>query len=827
MTSKRGTAVSIVSLSCLALTSLLSAQPALAQPTGPHPRALLNADMVTAWRAQRSDPASPAARSIARCDDAIANPEDYADGQYQGFRWVEALSACLVARAITESAAHTDAAKVYLNALFDDRSTVGDGLGPAYNGGVGIVSQDTGYSMRTHGVFAALGYDWLHDALSAAERQKARTRFAQWVAFHQQPDTYQRAQPGANYHAGHLLALTLIAIGHADEMNAASAGTGSALYAYVRDEMWGEVMAGGVAPRGPLGGGDWLEGWQYGPLSVASYALAGRAMVEQGEAVPFMADYLAQVLERYVHGLTPDDRMFVGGDTGDDAPYLAASALVLNGVIAGHVADAVRAEARGELARLDLPAARDFMLFYEALAAAQPGSASPVERATLPTGYLAAGAGNYYARTAHDPGATWAVSQCRGSIVDHQHQNAGNLVVSRGADDLLVDPGPYGSLSTLTGNAPTMLQPHFNDNYQPSQGAFGEWWGGEQVPANQATRFLFARSTASGVHATRCDYTGQFRFRDVPSPILSASVRDVLLLPGDTGATTLVVDRVATTGAYASTPSPLLLRFRALDSWSESGASASTAAGGSTLLLRRVVGDASTSVASVPVGDCDGPRGSCRAGRFPASELVAEVAGPNPFAVHALDADATGGTPASIDVDSEGARRTLRIARETRPYLVTLSVDGSAVSAYSAPATPSTHVVLNPPAGPNVRVVGTANGDRCDLTLVAAGDGFASPPLVFALGDDCGATEDSTQPPRGTPPPPPPPGDGGVGGGRDGGMGGGGGGGGCSLVSAQGRGHGDGREGPNALAVVAGLVGLAWRQRRRRARRVGSGRPER
>lgn len=783
-------------LAPLALLSLATA-PAEAQPTGPHPRVLLRDDMVQAWQAQQADPDSPAARSIARCDDAIANPEDYVDGQYQGFRWVEALSACLVAHATTGLPAHQTAAKVYLNALFDDRSAIGDGLGPEYNDGVGIVSQDTGYSMRTHGVFAALGYDWLHDSLSSGERQKARTRFAQWVAFHMEPDTYQRAQPGANYHAGHLLALTLIAIAHADEMNAAAAGTGTALYDYVVDEMWGEVMADGVAARGALGGGDWLEGWQYGPLSVASYSLAARAMHEQGESLPFMDGYLAEVLQRYVHGLTPDDRMFVGGDTGDDTPALAPSALVLNAVIAGNVADSVRAQARGELARLDLPGARDFMLFYEALASAEPGDPTAIDRSTLPTGYLAAGAGNFYARSGHDAAATWLVSQCRGTIVDHQHQNAGNVVITRGADDLLVDPGPYGSLSTLTGNAPTMLQPHFNANYQPSQGAFGEWWGGEQVPASEATRLLFARSTESGVHATRCDYTGQFRFRDVPSPIVESSVRDVLLLPGEDGSTTLIVDRVRTRAAYADTPSPLLLRFRALNDWDRDGATATTTEGGSELTVRRVVGDADMSVMAIPVGECDGDRGVCRAGRFPSSELSVQVDGPNPFVVHALDADASGGAPAEITVDTAGTLRALRITRETRPYVVALTEDGLPISEYTTPAAASTHVVLDPPAGSNVRVTATASGDDCVIALAADAGGFTSAPLVFALSAACAVTEDSTQPPVVTPRPPGPPGPGG--GGR----------GGCSVSSAPGLSLGV------ALTLASALL-LARRRRRPR-----------
>ncbi|MBK8411963.1 MAG: hypothetical protein IPL19_28805 [Sandaracinaceae bacterium] len=774
---------------------------AVAQPSGPHPRVLLREDVVLAWRAQQADPASPVARSIARCDDAVANPEDYVDGQYQGFRWVEALTACLVARATTELPAHEAAAKLYLNALLDDRSAIGDGLGPDYNGGVGIVSQDTGYSMRTHGVFAALGYDWLHDALSAAERQKARTRFAQWVAFHQEPDTYQRAQPGANYHAGHLLALTLIAIAHADEMNAAAAGTGTALYDYVVDEMWSEVMASGVAARGALGGGDWLEGWQYGPLSVASYSLAARAMHEQGESLPFMDGYLAEVLQRYVHGLTPDDRWFVGGDTDEDAPALAPSALVLNAIIAGNVADSVRAEARGELQRLALPGARDFMLFYEALASAEPGDAAAIDRSALPTGYLAAGAGNLYARTAHDPSATWLVSQCRGTMVDHQHQNAGNLVITRGADDLLVDPGPYGSLSTLTGNAPTMLQPHFNANYQPSQAAFGEWWGGERVPANEATRFLFARSTESGVHATRCDYSGQFRFRDVPSPIVSSSVRDVLLLPGEDGSTTLIVDRVRTSAAYGDTPHPLLLRFRALNTWAQDGDEATTQEGGSQLTVRRVLGDANMDVEAIPVGECDGDRGVCRAGRFASSELSVEVDGPNPFAVHALDADATATTPAEITVDTNDVVHALRITRETRPYVVVFTEDGSSVDEYITPAAASTHVVLDPPAGASVRVTATASGDDCVVTLAADAGGFASAPLVFALSDACAVTEDSTQPPVVIPGPPGP--------GRPPG-GGGGDGCGCRVSAARGL--------PRGVSLILSSVVFTLLARRRRPR---------
>ncbi len=77
-------------------------------------------------------PGSPVARAIAKCSDARLNPASYASGQYQGFRWVEALDACLVARAATNSPLHRDTAIKYWQALLDDADTIGDANGPRY-----------------------------------------------------------------------------------------------------------------------------------------------------------------------------------------------------------------------------------------------------------------------------------------------------------------------------------------------------------------------------------------------------------------------------------------------------------------------------------------------------------------------------------------------------------------------------------------------------------------------------------------------------------------------------------------------------------------------
>src|SRR5262249_17950459 len=143
----------------------------------------------------------------------------------------------------------------------------------------------------------------------------------------------------------------------------------------------------------------------------------------------------------------------------------------------------------------------------------------PVPRSTWPTSYLAAGSGVLYARTSWRDDAIWAAFVCNHEVnTDHHHPNAGNLVVSRGKDDVIVDPSPYGTASSLTSNAPTVRSGHFPDDYQPSQG----FW-------STATGYTFAAQTASGVLAIRCDYADQYRFQDTPSDIKRA-LRDTVLI---------------------------------------------------------------------------------------------------------------------------------------------------------------------------------------------------------------------------------------------------------------------------------------------------------
>ena len=77
------------------------------------------------------------------------------------------------------------------------------------------------------------------------------------------------------------------------------------LWRHVADDLWGKDMTRALAPGGVLDGGDWGEGWQYGPLSVAEYALAARAIEAHGVDVPGIDRWLEALLVRFVHGLSP------------------------------------------------------------------------------------------------------------------------------------------------------------------------------------------------------------------------------------------------------------------------------------------------------------------------------------------------------------------------------------------------------------------------------------------------------------------------------------------------------------------------------------------
>jgi uncharacterized protein (TIGR03382 family) len=685
---------------------------------------LLDAELRAAWRARSKEGHGPIVGSIAVCGD---HPREHAGAQYMGSEWKKMLQACLVAWAATGDPAHAQTALRYFTALLDDLDTIGDG-----KGGDAAANRDAGYAIRNLGPYTALAYDWLHDApgMTPELQARARRRWAAWLAWFEHSG-YHPHDPGSNYHAGYLLAATMIAVAQAGEAGDA----GRALWRDVADRMWGKEMAAAWAPGGPLDGGDWDEGWQYAPLAVAEYALGARIVRAHGVRVDGAAGWLDSVLRRHVYALTPSDRLWAGGDFDSEAAYMDPSAIGMAAVALGDASPRTRRWAKGELSRLKLD--DQDSLLYDALATVgEPPVLVP--RASWPTFYRAAGTATVFARTGWDPHAIWFVATCARAATDHRGPNAGNFVLSRGAADLIVDPSPYGSLSTLTGNAPTVRSAQLPGPYQPSQGAWGA-----------AVHWQWAMQTAGGVVAARCDYSDAFRFQDRPSDVAEA-LRDFVLLPGADGrdAQLVIVDRAVTGDASRH----MYLRFRV------PGALAMDAAGTATAQIgdaRLAIHGTGGKLGKTALKDCFQPgteRGNCDAARFPVTDYRAEIPGPEPRAVHVIDA--TGPRASATSAPIAGPGWTGVVLTGPRDAVVVWPTRPGAL-AYRAPRRRAiTHVVLDAPAtGGMARLTARPDGDACAVT-VEPGGSVPAAPLVSALDEHCAVA--AADPPPGPPTPGPP-----------------------------------------------------------------------
>ncbi len=700
-----------------------------AAPLSKHPRMLLDPPLRAAWQAQVRQPHSPVARAIAVCSDARTTPK-YDGAQYQGSEWAKALQACLVAWAATGDAHHAATSIKFFTALIDDLDQVGDG-----KGGDRAAWRDSGYAIRMLAPYTALAYDWLYDQLAPELRARARQRWSSWLTWYREHG-YRARAPGNNYQAGYLISATMVAI--------AEAGEGDpALWSLVSDELWGKDMAAALASGGILDGGDWAEGWQYGPLSVAEYALTARVAKRAGIPVAGIEPWLAGLLRRHVYALSPGDRVYAGGDTENEEPNLAPALLTLDAVALGDAPANERRWARAEIARLGLH--DDNFVLYDALAAAGDPPAD-VPRLTWPTWYESAATGTLYARTRWDDRAVWLVTTCQhGLPVDHRHADAGNFVLSRGKDDLIVDPSPYGTQSTLTSNAPTIASGRLPRKYSPSQAGW-----------STRTGWDWTAQTRSGVVAARCDYSDQYRFQDRASDVPEA-LRDLVLLPSSDGgdASLVVVDR-ATTG---SSDRAMYLRFRVPGELtlerSETGGRAPRGIDGD--VATRAIGGSHLAIASVarstgrPVightklKDCfnEDYKGRCDAARFPVSDLRLDIDGPEPSAVHVISATA-GSTAAPPSAPLSGDGWAGVHVTGPRDAVVVWPTRRGQTLTYRAPrAVAMTHVILDP--HDHLVVTAHPDGDGCAVTA-APGEAGAARPVIVVIDDACRVTPDPAVP---------------------------------------------------------------------------------
>ncbi|HEY5946936.1 MAG TPA: hypothetical protein VIV40_15640 [Kofleriaceae bacterium] len=700
-------------------TSVAHATPP--EPTGPHPRMLLDKELRSQWRAMAKLNAGPVFGAIRLCEDARVS-RDHDRALYQGSEWAKVLQACLVAWVATDSKDDAATAIKYFTALLDDLDRLGDG-----RGGDAAAQRDHGYAIRNLAPYTALAYDWLHGhpLMTPELKERARQRWRAWLAWYRDKG-YRATNPGSNYHAGYLIASTMIAIAQAGEAGA----DGTALWQHVADQMWGKEMAQALTQDGVLAGGNWPEGWQYGPLSVVEYALGAKLMRRAGLQLPGVEQWLSSVLRHHIYSLSPSDGVYASGDTENETATLPPHVLTLDAIAFGDATPEDKRWARGELARLKL-VDRDWFL-YDSLAAVGERPMLP-PRSAWPTWYLAANTGTLYTRTRWDDSAIWFVSECHATIAtDHRHPNAGNFVLSRGRDDVIVDPTPYGSQSTLTSNAPTVASAQLPADYIPSQ---GQW--------SEKTGFDFVTQRASGVVAARCDYADQYKMQHRPSDITDA-LRDFVLLPSTDGrdAALVVIDR-ATTGANDR---GMNLRFRTPGKIAVEGDIGTATIGGTKLTITSIARSApgTTAVGTPTANSCykaGGPKGQCDAARFPVTDYRVQIPGPSPTAVHLIAVTGNSGPAASATPISGSGWAGVHVAG-LRDATIVWRTSGSGTFNYSAP--PGTHVILDPP-DVNADVTAKRDSNGCALHVTGPGK-LPARPLVISVDAQCGVKLDVEAP---------------------------------------------------------------------------------
>jgi len=427
-------------------------------PHGAHPRLLLDDDARKRLRAAATS-GTPAWKAV------VTHCDRYADGSersgYQGFDWAYAMAELSLCWHATGQRRYADGAIIYLTALLDDKERVGDG-----GGGDKRVESDSGYPIRTIGVYSALGYDWLHDAAGMTPKLRAHlvARLTTWLAWYQKSG-YHRDQPGTNYFLGYAATQILAGLAIGGEAPVADGWLADA-----RERLLGGLVLPFL--RVVFAGGDYPEGWQYGELYAAQLSLVADAWrTATGVPLAKQLPWLAAVPTHHLHALLPDGKsVYDGGDWSNHPARGSRMGLVL----VAHALEPVAPE-RAAVARFVLSETQGAEgIAWMELLAERPGATVIDPRPKSATSLHLPSTGLSLFRSAWTPDAVWGSFMSGPHLVeDHQHFDQGHFELWRGGDALLVDGADYGSYGTINHNALLIDDKKRVLDYSPNQGAWG------------------------------------------------------------------------------------------------------------------------------------------------------------------------------------------------------------------------------------------------------------------------------------------------------------------------------------------------------------------
>lgn len=252
-----------------------SAQPMAAVTLAAHPRLLLDGTTLATLR-QRATSSNPQWTALkAQCDSYIGGTVEYPTGNaypnkpnigqgYQGSDYVPALLAEGMCYQVLKTSNATAAASYGAKAvdiLLKMSASGSQGQPPC---------TDSGYGIRFYGVGMGLGYDWVYDLLTPAQRTQVYTTANAWITAWEATNgcaAFEYAHPQSNYYAGYFHAKAAIALATYDENPSAPAQW---------DDWLNNQFTKRVQPYYQLHllGGGWPEGYaNYAPLGVLNMTM--------------------------------------------------------------------------------------------------------------------------------------------------------------------------------------------------------------------------------------------------------------------------------------------------------------------------------------------------------------------------------------------------------------------------------------------------------------------------------------------------------------------------------------------------------------------------
>jgi hypothetical protein len=254
-----------------------------------------------------------------------------------------------------------------------------------YDSGKRDFGRDTGYDIRFALRDLMLAYDWIYDQFTPAERTQIVSLAARWIDWYHTTPGYAESWPVENYYAGYLQGIALTGVATANDV----------VLQLLRAKLANEVPI--MNQR--LAGGDWAEGWNYGPYSITELALVNALLQDLGEDWSADFDWLQHTARSYAFMVAPDfsQTWSYGGYSGNYAHKTSPAMLaVLSSTTAdGDYAAAVRASmlANPDNDVTDLPADA----FYEEIFARDAATAPQ-----LAPSYFNAGTGRFFSRSGDD-----------------------------------------------------------------------------------------------------------------------------------------------------------------------------------------------------------------------------------------------------------------------------------------------------------------------------------------------------------------------------------------------------------------------------------------